>query len=268
MGDRQQFGSGETPEAVLKRLRLLESIYDPVTTRHLEAIGVARGWHCLEVGAGAGSIAQWLGTKVGPEGKIVATDINTRFLHELQPSGIEIRQHNILEDPLETDRYDLVHCRTLLMWLRDPGKAVRKMADAVRPGGWLLLEESDYGSILSVEATNPSAAAFSSTSRKVIDFMRSQGIGDPLFGRRVRGLIEQIGFQAVGHEGWTRICRGGELMARFDAAAVQMGAQPMIKAGLLAPELLEMVLASSMDTTFEYPGLTMFSAWGRKPAER
>lgn len=57
-------------------------------------------------------------------------------------------------------------------------------------------------------------------------------------------------------------------MARFDAAAVQMGAQPMISAGLLAPELLEMVLARTMDSAFEYPGLTMFSAWGRKPAER
>lgn len=268
MGDRQQFGSGETPEAVLKRLRLLESIYDPVSIRNLEALGVARGWHCLEVGAGAGSIAQWLGIQVGPEGKVVATDINTRFLHELAPPGIEIRQHNILEDPLETNRYDLVHCRTLLMWLPDPERAVRRMADAVRPGGWLLLEESDYGSILSIEATNPSAAAFSATTRKVMDFMRTNRIGDPLFGRRIHGLIDQLGFVDGGHEGWTRVCRGGELMARFDAAAVQMGAQPMIKAGLLAPELLEMVLARTMDTTFEYPGLTMFSAWGRKPAER
>lgn len=267
MGERQQFGSGESAEAVLQRLRLLESIYDPVTTRHLEALGVARGWKCLDVGAGAGSIAQWLGKKVWPEGKIVATDITTRFLHELPPSGIEIRQHDILTDSLESGTYDLVHCRTLLMWLRDPKKALCRMADAVRPGGWLILEESDYGSILSVDATNPSAAAFSATSRKVIDFMRMKGIGDPYCGRRIRDLIEHLGFEEVGHEGWTRICRGGELMARFDAAAVQMGAQPMLNAGLLAPEQLERLLALCMDTTFEYPGLTMFSAWGRKPLE-
>lgn len=57
-------------------------------------------------------------------------------------------------------------------------------------------------------------------------------------------------------------------MARFDLAAAQMAAQPMIDAGFLAPETLEMMQKLLMDTTFDYPGLTMFSAWGRKPVER
>ena len=268
MWDRHQFGSGETEEAVLNRLRLLERVYDPVTTRHLETLGVTRGWNCLEVGAGAGSIATWLSGKVGPEGKIVATDINTRFLQPIPDSPIVIRQHDILKDPLEENQYDLVHCRTLLMWLRDPEKALRKMADAVRPGGWLMLEETDYGSILSVDASNPSAIVFSDTWRRGIEFLRKNRIADPYFGRRVQNLIDQLGFIDGKNEGWTRICRGGEPMARFDLAAAQMAAQPMIDAGFLAPETLEMMQKLLMDTTFDYPGLTMFSAWGRKPVER
>ncbi|HPH34960.1 MAG TPA: methyltransferase domain-containing protein [Methanoregulaceae archaeon] len=268
MGDHHQFGSGEPEEAVLNRLRLLERVYDPVTTRHLASLGVARGWNCLEVGAGAGSVATWLSAKVRPEGKIVATDINTRFLHQIADPNIEVRRHDILADHLEENQYDLVHCRTLLMWLRDPEKALRKMADAVRPGGWLMLEETDYGSILSVESSNPSAAVFSDTWRTGIDFLRKNKIADPYFGRQIRNLIDQLGFIEGKNEGWTRICRGGEPMARFDLAAVQMAAQPMINAGLLASDKLEMMQGLLMDTTFDYPGLTMFSSWGRKPGER
>lgn len=258
-------GSGETEEDVLARLRLLEMTYDPVTIRHLETIGIINGWKCLDVGAGAGSIAQWLSTRVGPEGKTVATDVQTRFLQELAGPAIEIRQHDITADPLEKDQYDLVHCRTLLMWLREPEKAVRRMAEAVRPGGWLVLEESDYGSILSADMTNPSAAMFCATGRQVIDFLRNKGIADPCIGRRVGCLMEQLGFTDVVQEGWTRICRGGEMMARFDAAAIQMSAIPMINTGQLTREKLDHMLQFFGDTTFEYPGLTMFSAWGRKP---
>lgn len=265
MSVRQQFGAGEKEEAVMTRLQLLEKVYDPVSIRHLETIGVARGWKCLEVGAGAGSMAQWLSIKVGSDGKTVATDINTKFLQELHIPNLEIRQHDILEDPLESSEYDLVHCRTLLMWLREPEKALHRMADAVRPGGWLLLEETDYGSVLSADVANPSAASFTATWRKGIEFLRNNRIADPYFGRRVRKLIEQLGFADIMQEGWTRICRGGEMTARFDSAAVQMAAQPMIESGLLTREQLESMQQFFGDRSFEYPGLTMFSAWGRKP---
>lgn len=35
------------------RLGLIEGDNDPITTRFLSAVGITRGWRCLEVGAGA-----------------------------------------------------------------------------------------------------------------------------------------------------------------------------------------------------------------------
>ncbi|HET9109188.1 MAG TPA: hypothetical protein VFN78_00040, partial [Ktedonobacterales bacterium] len=58
-----------------RRLARLEAWFDPGTIQHLEALGVGPGWRCLEVGAGAGSIAAWLCNRVGPEGSVLATDI-------------------------------------------------------------------------------------------------------------------------------------------------------------------------------------------------
>lgn len=263
--DSQNDDSGRASGEVPERLRLLEGLLDPVSTRRLEATGVARGWSCLEVGAGAGSLARWLSERVGPAGTVVATDIETRFLQGLEGPGLEVRRHDIATDPLERGAYDLVHCRTVLMWLAEPERALARMARAVRPGGWLVVEESDYGSILSADATDPEAARFTATGRKVIGFMRDAGLGDPYLGRRVRGLVEALNPVDFGQDGWTMVVRGGDPMARFDAAAIRMGAVPMIAAGQLAGEELEHVLRLSQDPAFTYPGLTLFGAWGRRP---
>jgi ubiquinone/menaquinone biosynthesis C-methylase UbiE len=265
MSVHRYVGADEKGEVELNRLRTLESIFDPATKRHLEMIGVSRGWKCLEVGAGTGSVAQWLSTLIGPTGKIVATEINTRFLRLLSAPNIEIRKHDITKEDLETGQYDLVYCRTLLMQLPEPEKALRKMADALHPGGWLLAEEWDYGSMFSTDLTNPSAAVFTSTWRAFIDFVRMRRIVDPLFGRRVRSLIEQLGFVDVTQEGLTLMCRGGEPMAKFDAATLQMGSKPMIAAGLLTQEQHDNVQRLHNDQAFDYLGATMFSAYGRKP---
>ena len=71
----------DSPDAFEReRLALLTQFADPITTRRLTDLGVGRGWRCLEVGAGNGSIARWLASRVGSEGRVVATDLNPRFL--------------------------------------------------------------------------------------------------------------------------------------------------------------------------------------------
>jgi SAM-dependent methyltransferase len=265
MSEHRYIAAGEKDEMELNRLRLLERIFDPSTTRHLEMIGVADGWGCLEVGAGAGSVARWLSTRVGPTGKIVATDIDTKFLRRLSIPNLEVRQHDITKDSLEIGQYDLVFCRTLLMQLLEPEEALKRMAGAVRPSGMLLVEEFDYGSILSADVTNPSAVIFSTTRRALIDFLREKRIINLAFGRQVRHLVEQLGFTDVVQEGCTFMCRGGDPMAKFDTMSFQMAARPMIATGLLREEQHEQVQRLNLDPTFNYPGPTMFSAWGKKP---
>jgi hypothetical protein len=54
----------------------MERITGPSRRRYLAALGIQKGWHCLEVGAGHGVVARWLAEQVGPTGRVVATDIN------------------------------------------------------------------------------------------------------------------------------------------------------------------------------------------------
>ena len=53
----------------------------------------------------------------------------------------------MLEDDLPAGEFDLVHLRLLLAWLSEPQTALRRLAAALKPGGWLLAEEMDFGSV-------------------------------------------------------------------------------------------------------------------------
>jgi SAM-dependent methyltransferase len=263
MSEHRYVHSVEKDQVELSRLSLQASIVDPVTIRHLETIGVSEGWRCLEVGAGAGSVAQWLSSRVGSAGRVVATDIDLRFLSRITASNLEIRRHDILRDELEKSHYDLVHCRKVLEHLPDAERALRKMADAVCPGGWLLVEEDDHGSRLSVDVTNPSPTPFGTAAKAILDTYRKSGMLDPYFGRRVRGLVEHLGFVDVAQEGWTCMVRGGDPVAQLEAA----GLPAVLAAGLFTKEQYELANHVFQDPTMYYPYMTMFCAWGRKPVE-
>ena len=80
-------------EGERRRLAQVEAAEDPGTIRHLEALGVAAGWRCLEVGGGGGSIAAGLCRRVGPTGAVVATDLGPRFLEALDLPDLAVRRH-------------------------------------------------------------------------------------------------------------------------------------------------------------------------------
>jgi SAM-dependent methyltransferase len=246
-----------------ERLGLLQEALDPITTRRLERLPVGEGWRCLEVGAGCGSIARWLAARVGPRGRVVATDIDTRYLGEHALPNLEVRRHNILEDDLEPGHYDLVRCRALLMHLPDPVRALERMAAAVRPDGWLFVEEVDCSSFAPVDPDHPAAAGFSHTYRVLFESIRAARVMDPYFGRRVRGLIEQLGFVEIQNEGATSIIRGGEPDARFQQMTTELARGYLVAAGLLSEADFEELNRAYADPSFAFVGGIVFGAWGR-----
>jgi len=51
------------------RLAGIKSLYDSYSTQRLAGLGVRDGWHCPEVGFGAGGVALWLAEHVGSTGR-------------------------------------------------------------------------------------------------------------------------------------------------------------------------------------------------------
>jgi SAM-dependent methyltransferase len=126
-----------------QRLDEQAKLWDPLSFRQLASLGVADGWRCLEVGGGTGTVARWLSERVGRTGQVVGTDLVTRWMDDVRAPSLQVRRHDIVVDPLEESTYDLVHARLVLTHLPQRDAIVTKLIGALKPGGWLLLEDAD-----------------------------------------------------------------------------------------------------------------------------
>ena len=264
MTQDKYFASTEQEEIELERLRLLHQIFDPLTIENIENIGISEGWTCLEVGAGAGSIASWMSDRVSLSGKVLATDIEMKFLSQLNKSNLEIRKHNIVNDDIEENSYDLVHCRFLLMHLNEYKKALNKMSSALKPGGWLLIEELDYTTYAANDDNDPGVVFINNYNKQRSDLLKKKGIVDPYFGRHVRSIIDGLGLINVGSKGVTDTYRGGETYARWNLATGRTAYQRNLEENEDTFKAREYAILMNTDSSFYWTAPTFFSAWGRK----
>jgi ubiquinone/menaquinone biosynthesis C-methylase UbiE len=197
------------------RLTLLEELYDPVSRRRRSL--VEPGWRCLEIGAGRGSMAVWLAEQVGPAGQVVATDIDTRYLQRLDVPNLEVVAHDILEDPLdvlEPGSFDLVCSRLMLFHLVGrQDLAIRQMVRCLRPGGWLIDEDADWGTAAPVDPAHERYASYREVWQDG-DWWTTRGY-DKAFGRKLPPLFERCGLRDIRHEAATEVVRGGSPWARW-----------------------------------------------------
>lgn len=265
MSGQNYFAADQEYAAERERLSRMEQRLDPISIRHIEALGVGRGWHCLDVGAGGGSIARWLARRVGPEGSVTATDIDTKFLDDSGSPNLTIRKHDILVDDMEEGLYDLVHCRYVLQHLTDPKKALTRLAASVRPGGWLLMIEGLNATARASSPEHPSAEIVDGVAKAMLDAAQRSGTMDPNFGGRLRELLEGIGFVDVDNEGMVKIVRGGDPLARLLLSSWEIMAPRLISTGLLTEQAWARLKAAMEDSSFYFLSGASFAAWGRRP---
>lgn len=259
----------DAPDVIERnRLEQLERVCDPVTTDRLTKLGVGPGWTCLEVGAGRGSVARWLGDRVGPGGRVVAADLDPRFLRELSGKNLEFRELDILEGPLEPNTFDLVHARALLMSVPDPRRALERMAAAVKPGGYLCIEDVDWSTLSAVDPAHPFASEFHRLSHAGFAAFRAAGGSDGYFGRRVQGLVEGLGFEQTGGDGVVQIGKGGDHPAgRLQQLALELPVtRLLVTRGVMTEAEFEQLYTVYKDPAFAFVGFVLFGAWARKPS--
>ncbi len=174
-----------------ERLDLMSKILDPWTCGYLTALGVDAGWHCLEIGGRNGSISEWLADRVGSSGSVTSIDINPVQLELVPAQNLAVRQLDVRTGDLPTQSYDLVLCRAWLHQIAEYAPLVlANMAAAVRPGGWLFVQEPDFHL-----ATTTEPEVWARTWRGLIEWGQANGV-DWFIGRRLPGLVADLG---LGH---------------------------------------------------------------------
>ena len=255
--------ANNSPEAA-NRFAALAELFDSGTVRHLDKCGVSGGWSCLEVGGGGGSIARWLANRVGPTGHVVVTDIDPRFLEPLKHSGIEVRRHNIVTDPPLETGFDLVYARLVLMHLPQREQALEHMVSALKPGGWLVVEEYDTASMQPDPASSPGEVLLKA-HLAMLKFFDDGGV-DRRYGRKLFARLRAHGLTQVNAEARAFMFKGGSPGASLLKANLEQLRTPMICRNYITAIEFDEDLARLDDPGFMTPSGILWSAWGcRQP---
>lgn len=100
----------------------------------------------LDVGSGPGVLATEVARRC-LRGQVVALDQSAERSSQAGMRLARYGGYSLVGDaailPFEDGSFDLVYCRFLLEYLRDPEQAVREMVRVCRPGGRVLLQDLD-----------------------------------------------------------------------------------------------------------------------------
>ena len=243
------------------RLGSLTRLYDAGTLEIVDRLGVAGGWHCLDVGAGTGSLAQSLVERVAPTGSVTALDVDTRFVAPLASEHLHVAQADVTRDSLPGEKFDLVHARLLLEHLPQRDAVLAAMVRAAKPGGWVLIEDFDWSTAFMVD---PPSATYDKVAHAIRDLFLRHGY-NPTYGRQLPRALAAAGLADVG----TR-AQAVQVTADRDAGlpqwellADQFG-PALLAAGLVDADDLQAFheLCHDGETVCFSP--LMVSAWGRR----
>ena len=242
----------------------MEATFDPSTIRYLTGVGVTKGWVCWEIGAGGGSIARWLAEQVGPTGSVLATDIDPRFIPASQLAQLEVARHDVTTDAIPAARYDLIHARLVLSHLPQRRDVLVRLVQALRPDGWLVVEDFCHAFERGSEPANPVDARYRKVHEALAAFLARSNDNQSDYATMLPQLLASLGLGDVGGEARVVFGRGGSPAARVIEAGLRQVGDQMIAAGLVDRSALDeaIVFVTTPMSMVSLP--TMVSVWGRQ----
>ncbi|MEV6928178.1 methyltransferase domain-containing protein [Dactylosporangium sp. NPDC051485] len=245
-----------------RRFGALAELFDPGTFRRLAALGVAPGWSCWEVGAGSPSVPAWLAARVGPTGRVLATDIDVSWLPA--GAGYEVRRHDVGAEPPLGDGFDLIHARLVLVHVPQRAAALSALVGALRPGGRLLLEEADPA--LQPLACPDEAGEDERRANRLRHAFRSlmaeRGV-DLAYGRTLPRALRTAGLVNVAGE--SSFPFGGAASARLERATIEQLRARLTASGRATDAEIDAHLAALDAGRLDIATAAMISAWGTRP---
>ena len=236
-------------------------LWDRLTFRRLADLGVGEGSRCLEVGAGTGTVVRWLADRVGPTGRVVATDLEPKWLRAVEAPNVAVFEHDISTEPLGSETYDVINLRLVLMHQPDEQAVLGTLMDALVPGGRLLVEEYDMRSL---PVCHPPDDTWHTVAGAAVELVDGAG-ADVQLGVKLLGMLEGAGLLDVDAEAVAFPRRVPDVRA-WRQQFVEVGPR-LVEGGWVTAEQVASVIARFDDPTCDLVvhGPTLVSASGRKP---
>lgn len=265
MGDQATLASDYSTGVLSKdipsefeRIHLLQDWIDPETRAVISQLGVDSRWRCLEIGAGAGSVASWLAEQCDL-GSVTAVDIDTRFLAGMERPNLRVEQADISTLDYEPGSFDLIHARLTFCHLPNRNEVLAKAARWLAPGGWLVI-----GDLF----TLPEDFSTYELRRRFLGGMAklylAQG-ADMAWAPTIPARMGQAGLRDVGTRALANSLGDGGAYDRFSVVNTRQHCAYLVERGLLTADEMRELLAQLEDPAFmELRTITVY-AWERRP---
>jgi SAM-dependent methyltransferase len=230
----------------LGRLRMIEAAVDDASIALLEASGITSGWNCLELGAGAGSIAEWMGARVGAKGSVLAIDKKTAYLRRFSSPPYRVLEGDFLAAPVESP-LDLLHARYVLIHNRQDEAMLKKIRGIVKPGGYVVLEEPDFTSARLLNRTDDEA--HQRVNEAICRMFTNAGL-DPGFGLALPRKVAEAGFDIVRAQATLHLCPGDAPIAQVMAESALVLRKEYADTGVATDRDIEHYVAHARDPQY------------------
>jgi ubiquinone/menaquinone biosynthesis C-methylase UbiE len=253
------------------RLRQQSEEMRPYSARLLDRAGLTGGQSAIDLGCGPSGIIDLLAERVTPGGRVVGLDADPvhvamarEFAAERGLGSVEVIEEDARHTRLPPDSFDLVHGRTLLVTIPDPGEVVAEMTRLARPGGWVVGLEADAEHSLCYPA-NPSWDRLCEIFRTAF----SRNGADPVIGRRLPELYRQAGLTGVDAECLAPAHPAGNSRRTIRLDLVRSMRPVIVEQGIAGEaeldELDHAVREHLADPETLVVPFMYIMAWGRKP---
>jgi SAM-dependent methyltransferase len=242
----------------------LAALYDTFSFHRTIDLVELLNTRCLEVGAGGGGFARLLAEEVGPDGKVLATDLNPGRipLHR----NLSVVEHDITSD-LVTDTFDFIHARLVLAHLPGREQILHRLVQALTPGGTILIEDWDSSHTdMVLHAPSLEAAELYTRYQETLNHtVIVPGGTDPAWARRIHAAMLHEGLSDVQTVMHAQAWIGGDPGCQLLKATLAQVWDRLLPAGL-SDDALTQVRALLDDSRLVLAGHPLYSTSGRRLA--
>lgn len=183
--------------AELERLQLQSRVWEPAGRALLAQLPDGSGLRVLDVGCGVMGWLRILSEWVGPEGRVVGSDIDDKMLAGARSfvegealGNVTLLKDDLFSTQLPAGSFDLVHSRFQIAPLGRADEQITVYGRLVRPGGWMVLEDPDMASW----RVNTDAPAVRRLVELIEEGFRAAG-GDFNAGRALPSFFRKLGVE-------------------------------------------------------------------------
>lgn len=220
-----------------KYLRIIGNQLNHIKQRSYALMQIQSGHKLLDLGCGPGTDTIPLAPMVGVNGQVIGADYDEAMIAEAEQraeqAGVNTWVRHKCADatalPFETDYFDSCRSERLFQHLPNPAQALSEMTRVTKPGGWVVVADSDWGSV-STDSDE------SDIERRLARFLAESFLHNGYSGRKLYRLFKQQNLADISFEVFP-VATPNYALARQGTQAERVE-QAALKAGVLTGEEL------------------------------